>query len=159
MSKCLLQMSDYCMGVCFISLATLKHYMSVLSHFMIVFAHSNLITLKLLFRTSSLHPAVVHKSPGYPWATGEILWQNENISNGSIRDGPAEFVIDNYNVTKPKFSYITVLYKMYLWNDILVIFLAVFLLCISHWFCFRWTISVSLVPTMYLPTRDQGDTM
>jgi hypothetical protein len=81
---------------------------------MIVFAHPNLITLKLLFRTSSLHPAVVRKSPGHPWANGEILWQDENISTGSIRDGPTEFVIDNYNVTKPKFSYITVLYKMYL---------------------------------------------
>jgi hypothetical protein len=132
MSKGLLQMSDYCMWVYFFSLATLKHYMSMFSHFMIVFAHPNLLTLKLLFRTLSLHPAVVHKSPCHPWVTGEILWQDENISTGSVRDGPTEFVTDNYNVTKPKFSYITVLYKMYLRNDILIIFLAVLLLCISH---------------------------
>jgi len=65
MSKCLIQMSDYCMGVCFFSLATLKHSMSVLTHFVIVFAYPNLIELKLLFRTLSLHPAVVHISPGH----------------------------------------------------------------------------------------------
>jgi len=107
-------MSDYCMGVCFFSLATLKHYMSVLSYFVIVFAHPNLVKLKLLFRTLSLHSAVVPKSPSYPWITGEILRQDENVSTGSVRDGPTKFCIDDYNVTKLKFSYITVVYKMYL---------------------------------------------
>ena len=90
------------------------------------------IKLKLLFRTLSLHAAVVHKSPGHRCTTGEILWQDENISTGPVRDGPTEFFIDNYNVTKPKFSHITVMYKMYLQNDILIIFFAMFLLCISH---------------------------
>ena len=114
MSKCLIQMSDYCMGVCFFSLATLKHYMSVLSYFVIVFAHPNLIKLKLLFRTLSLHSAVVPRSPSHLWAIGEILRQDKNVSTGSVRDGPTEFFIDDYNVTKPKFSYITGLYRMYL---------------------------------------------
>ena len=107
-------MSDYCMGVCFFSLATLKHYKSVLSYFVIVFAHPNLVKLKLLLTILSLHSAVVPKTPSHPWATGEILQQDENVSTGSVRDGPTEFFIDDYNVTKPKFSYITVVYKMYL---------------------------------------------